>query len=154
MHGDVTVNGMHCVPLDQLADLIAESEAEGYRFLVRMRAEWESGLVRFDRPGEVCFTASADGRVIGVCGLTADPYVDDPSIGRVRKLYVSEAHRRRGTATKLLRALCVEATDRFRQVRVRTQGVAACAFYESLGFRAAAPGVSYTHFMTPQALEG
>ena len=36
----------------------------------------------------------SEGRLVGVCGLNVDPYLDDPSVGRVRHLYVLVAARR------------------------------------------------------------
>jgi hypothetical protein len=49
--------------------LEAESEANGFRMIARLRTEWTEGTNRFDREGEVLFGAHLDGRLIGVGGL-------------------------------------------------------------------------------------
>ncbi|PYM80776.1 MAG: GNAT family N-acetyltransferase, partial [Candidatus Rokuibacteriota bacterium] len=53
----------------QVAALVAESEAQGLRFVRRLAEEWASGANRFDRPGEALFVARDDRRVVGVGGL-------------------------------------------------------------------------------------
>ena len=77
------------LPPDRLADLIAESEREGFALVRRLVDDWESGDNRFDRPGEALFAVVADGRVLGVCGLNIDPYLPGGRVGRVRHLYVA-----------------------------------------------------------------
>ena len=133
------------VAMRRLGNLIAESEEEGFSYLVRMRNEWSSCQLRFDGPGEACFLAESDGEIVGLCGLTADPHSDDVTVGRVRKLYVSKAYRRQGIATQLLQRLCALAKKHFRELRVKTRGASGYAFYESLGFREVEPGKLYTH---------
>ena len=138
------------VPIDRLTPLIEASIAEGYQYLTRLRTEWLSGQVRFDGSEEAFFVAETDGAILGVCGLTQDPEAQDPQVGRVRKMYVHPTHRRQGLGTQLLHKLCVVAQEHFREVRVRTRGPSGYAFYESLGFRRAAPGRSFTHFFPCQ----
>ena len=95
--------------LQALEGLRAESLQEGYRFIQRLCDEWISGANRFSAPGEALFLAIADGRVVGVCGLNCDPYRHDPRTGRVRRLYVSRAHRRSGVGRALLEAVVAYA---------------------------------------------
>lgn len=85
-------------PPDRLGALIVESEQQGLRLVWRLADDWASGANRFDRPGAELFVARIDADVIGVCGLKIDPYVADPSIGRVRHLYVLVAYRGSGSA--------------------------------------------------------
>jgi len=85
----------------QVAALVAESEAQGLRFVRRLADEWASGANRFDRPGEALFVARDDGRVLGVGGLNLDPYAAEATVGRVRHLYVLRAYRRLGFGRRI-----------------------------------------------------
>jgi hypothetical protein len=73
-------------PADRVAELVAESERHGLRFIRRLSEEWTSGANRFDRPSEALFVARVGERVVGVCGLNVDPYTAEPRVGRVRHL--------------------------------------------------------------------
>ena len=117
-----------------LADLRSESVAEGYQFIARLCDEWRSGANRFDAPGEGLFVAQHSSGLVGVCGLNRDPYVDDPSIGRVRHLYVNPSHRRQGVGRSLVTTLIEAAAVRFRILRLRTTPGAE-SFYQALGFQ-------------------
>jgi GNAT superfamily N-acetyltransferase len=131
--------------LAALDDLRAESLNESYRFIERLCDEWVSGRNRFGAPGEALFVATAEGRVVGVCGLNCDPYAHDPRIGRVRRLYVSRAHRRGGVGRALLEAVVAHARDHFRRLRVRTEE--AGAFYCRHGFQHSAAEADTTHVL-------
>ena len=48
------------------APLLAEAAGEGHAFLARLRDEWQSGVLRFERPGEILLGAFGDGRLIGI----------------------------------------------------------------------------------------
>ena len=64
--------------------LRAESSAEGHRFLDRLANDWASGVMRFDRPGEMLLAAySDDDMLVGVGGITVDPEV--PEALRMRR---------------------------------------------------------------------
>ncbi|HXD98310.1 MAG TPA: GNAT family N-acetyltransferase [Candidatus Acidoferrum sp.] len=127
--------------------LIAESEANALCFLRRLADEWTSGTNRFDGPGEVLFVARIGGQAVGVCGLNVDPYAGDPSIGRVRHLYVLAAHRRAGTGRRLVAEIVAAARGRFGRLRLRTQNPEAARLYEQLGFRRSADERDCTHVM-------
>jgi len=131
--------------LPALEGLRAESSQEGYRFIERLCDEWVSGSNRFSAPGEALFLAIADGQVAGICGLNCDPYAHDPRIGRVRRLYVMRAHRRRGVGRALLEAVVAYARDHFRLLRVRTKE--ASGFYTTHGFRCIASEGDTTHVL-------
>ena len=113
--------------------LEAESEADGFRMIARLRTEWNEGTNRFDREGEVLFGAHLDGRLIGVGGLNRDPYRPDPKIGRVRHLYVLQDHRRLGVGRALVEMVVDHARARFSALRLWTDR--AGSFYERIGFR-------------------
>ena len=100
----------------------------------RLVAEWQSGRNCFNQPGEANFIATDNGHVVGVCGLNHDLYLGDPSVGRVRHLYVAVDHRRNGIGTQLVRAVIGAATGCFTRLRLRTDSPDADCFYRSLGF--------------------
>jgi GNAT superfamily N-acetyltransferase len=122
------------LPPDRLAELVAEAEQAGHRFPRRLVEEWDSGANRFDGPGEVLFAAVAGGRVVGLCGLNADPYAGGPRVGRVRRLYVLADYRRRGIGRRLVLEVVAAARGAFDLLRLWTEDRAAAAFYEALGF--------------------
>jgi ribosomal protein S18 acetylase RimI-like enzyme len=133
------------LPPDRLAELVGESERQGWRFVRRLVEEWDVGVTRFDRPGEALFAARANGRVVGICGLSVDPYAGDPRVGRVRHLYVLTAWRRRGLARGLVEAVVAAAGGTFDRLRLRTANPAAARLYEALGFRPCAGVPDCTH---------
>jgi GNAT superfamily N-acetyltransferase len=123
------------LPPDRFADLVVESEREGFAFVRRLVDAWESGDNRFDGPDEALFAAVVDGCVVGVCGLNVDPYLPGRRVGRVRHLYVAAGFRRGGIGTELVAAVIAEARGTFDRLRLRTDSEPAVRFYESLGFR-------------------
>lgn len=114
--------------------LVTEAEATGFRGLSRLLSEWQAGGNRFDQPGEAVFIATESGRVVGVCGLNRDPYFGDPTVGRIRHLYVAVDHRRKGIGSRLVRAVMGAARGHFARLRLRTDSPDADAFYRCLGF--------------------
>jgi GNAT superfamily N-acetyltransferase len=132
---DFTIVRLEQLPPDRLAELVAESEAAGFRFVRSLVEEWESGQLRFDRPGEALFAAQTEGRVVGVGGLTIDPYGGRPDVGRVRRVYVLAAWRRQGAGRQLVQAAVATARGHFRVLRLRAENVGAGRLYERLGFR-------------------
>jgi ribosomal protein S18 acetylase RimI-like enzyme len=135
------------LPAAHLAPLIDESEQAGLRFVSRLAEEWESGLNRFDRPGEALFGAVTDGSLVGVCGLNVDPYAGEPRIGRVRHLYVVMADRRHGVGRQLVGAVVTAARGPFATLRLSTANPQAARLYETLGFRRHAGDARCTHVM-------
>jgi GNAT superfamily N-acetyltransferase len=153
---EVAVARLIDLPADDLSLLVAESEQEGWRFLRRLADEWAAGTNRFDRPGEAPLAAWVDGGLVGVCGLNADPYAGDPTIGRVRRLYVLRAFRGRGVGRLLVEAVLQSARPWFRLLRVRTENAAAGRLYERLGFVPAVGVADCTHTLvlgTPRGSE-
>ena len=115
-----------------LGGLELESLATGFGMVKRLRLAWENGTHRFDGEGEILLGAFADDRLIGVGGLSLDPYLDDPRVGRLRHIYVLKDRRRSGVGRRLVERLVAHARLAFRRVRLST--VHAGVFYESLGF--------------------
>jgi N-acetylglutamate synthase-like GNAT family acetyltransferase len=140
----LTVKQLHSLPND-LADLEADSVAQGFSMLRRLREDWEQGENSFDRAGELLLGAFAGRRLIGIGGLNIDPFAGDPEIGRLRHLYVLAAHRRSSVGGELVRQLLAHARDHFRVVRLWTGK--ASDFYVAMGF-AEVEEAKATHRMT------
>jgi len=85
----IAIERVECPPIDQLNPLVMEAAETGFHALSRLLTEWQSGRNRFDQPREAIFIATDDGHIVGVCGLNRDPYLGDPTVGRVRHLYVA-----------------------------------------------------------------
>jgi GNAT superfamily N-acetyltransferase len=144
---DITIARLEALPSDHLAEIVAESEQAGFRFVRRLVQEWEDGTSRFSQPGEAFFAALCGARVVGVCGLTRDPYASSPNVGRVRRLYVLSALRRRGVGRRLVQAVLAAARGVFTSLRLRTETEAAARLYTALGFRACVGIPDCTHEM-------
>ena len=126
-------------------ELAADALADGHKVLEVLRADWDSGALRFERPGEALFAAYAGSALLGVCGLTPDPYPKGEQAGRVRRIYVRRAARRHGAGRALLRAIAAEAQGHG-WVRLRLRAPpAAFAFYEACGFLRAVGEPAATH---------
>ena len=127
--------------------LIAESDRDRMTFVRRLADEWAASVNRFDRPGEALIVARDASQIVGVGGLNVDPYAGNPSVGRVRHLYVLTAYRRRDIGERLVAEIIAAARDRFHTLRLSTSNPEAARLYERLGFRRA-DGANCTHLMT------
>lgn len=126
-------------------ELAADAVADGQKVLEVLREDWTSGALRFDGPGEALFAAWAGEALLGLGGITRDPYLKGEQAGRVRRLYVRRAARRHGAGRALLRAIAAQGRAAgWARLRVRAP-VAAFAFYESCGFLRAVGEASATH---------
>jgi GNAT superfamily N-acetyltransferase len=134
MARDATIVRLQNLP-DSFDVLLQQSEGSGYRFLRRVADEWSSGKNRFDRPGEALLAAEMKGLLVGVCGLSIDPYLDDPRIGRVRNVYVLAAYRRHGIGRLLVQEAIDLARGHFDRLRLRGEEAGPARLYESLEFR-------------------
>jgi GNAT superfamily N-acetyltransferase len=144
---EVVLRRIDRLPGERFAELLAESEASGYRFLRRVADEWENGVNRFLRPGEALLAAEIDGRLVGVCGLNVDPFLDDPRVGRVRNVYVLSEHRRHGLGCRLVEEAIWLARGHFDRLRLRGEEAGPARLYESLGFRRCRDIPDCTHIM-------
>src|SRR3989442_14601174 len=88
-----------------------------------------------------------DADVTGVqtCALPIYPYAAQPSVGRLRHLYVLSAHRRLGIGEQLVTRVIETARGRFERLRLSTSNPEAARLYERLGFRPRADGAHCTH---------
>ncbi len=117
----------------QLLTLEKEAVEEGFRFLTRLITQWNSGANRFDAPGECLMVAYLDRRLIGVGGLSVDPYAKGHT-ARLRRVYVAASSRGQYVGQTLIEALVAHAARHFRIVRLSTDTVAGDAFYLRCGF--------------------
>jgi GNAT superfamily N-acetyltransferase len=128
-------------------DLAADARADGARMLDVLREDWADGALRFDAPGQALFAVSAGPALLGLCGLTEDPYLRNEAVGRVRRLFVLRAARRHGAARALLGAIAAEA-EAFGYPRLRVRApVSAFTVYERCGFLRAVGEPSATHIL-------
>jgi len=130
---------------DDFARLVELSLAEDFLAMQRLRDDWNSGVNRFNEPGEVAFEARIGSRLIGICGLNRDPYSMSPKIGRVRHLYVDPEFRRRGVGRMLVSRIIECAKRHFSSLRLRTLRADADQFYVTLGFHRVSDRVDVTH---------
>lgn len=114
-------------------NLALEARLSGHTFLDRLIADWHYGANCFDKPGEYFLGAYGGDALVACGGLNRDPYDADPTVGRLRHLYVHEACRRSGIGALLVREL-IDRAATFRRLRLRTASSEAAAFYERLGF--------------------
>ena len=119
---------------DDLDPLVLDADADGHRFMRRLRDDWISGENRFDRLGEKLLRARMDGRLVGLGGLNIDPFAQAARVGRLRHLYVIRDARRLGIGGALVRQILATAPPHFSIVRLRTDSPDAAAFYVRLGF--------------------
>ena len=101
---------------EDFASLRRAADEEGHRHVARLEDEFVSGVQRFDLDGEILLAAFADGRLVGVGGLTLEPA--SPNALRMRRLYVVPDVRRSGVAAAIANALSQEAAGRARPLTV------------------------------------
>ncbi len=120
--------------IDLLELLANEANSEGYRFVQRTIDEWRNCINTFSKKGEILFGIFISDLCVGIGGLNVDPFINNPNIGRVRHVYISQKYRRKGLATLLLRKIIQIAVKHFELLRLYTENPNASSFYESLGF--------------------
>ena len=133
------------LPTDALAPLLAASIDEGFHFVERLVREWQEGKECFNRPGELLLAAYHGPSIIAIGGLTADPYSNEPAIGRLRHIYVRPDARHRGMGRRLVQRLERAAERTYRALVLRTDTPTAARFYEALGYTPLPPGGTATH---------
>ena len=136
-----------CVP----DTLIQASLGEGLDFVARTLDEWVEGKNRFDRPGEIMVGAFIADRLVGLCGLSDDPYTEAPEVGRIRHFYVLPEIRRHGVGRKLMGRVLTGADSRYTRIRLRALNEQVGKFYETFGFRRTHSESDCTHIMDFQS---
>jgi GNAT superfamily N-acetyltransferase len=129
------------LPLEGMKDLAVEASAQGYRFLDRLEREWNIGANRFSGPGEALYAAfdrhsqAHQDHLVAIAGLNIDPFLDDPAICRLRRVYVRSAWRNQGIGRALIAFILADARQNFRSIRLRAENGDAARLYERLGFQ-------------------
>lgn len=122
------------LPVDGSAEMFLEARREGYKFLDRLQTEWDSGVNRFDQPGEILCGCFRDGVLIAIGGVNRNPFGNDFRIGRIRRVYVRPAWRKQGVGELLINFLLTKARQEFDAVVLRTDNPNAARLYERMGF--------------------
>jgi len=115
---------------ENFSGLRAEADAEGFRAMSRLAAEWAATPEMF----ACLLAATLGGRLVAIGGLTAEPEPTGQPAMRIRRLYVRPDARRNGVGRSLVNALLQEALDSVSRVTVNAGGTLAPAFWEALGF--------------------
>jgi GNAT superfamily N-acetyltransferase len=144
---DVAIGSVCEISPERFAELVAESEHGGFRFVRTLVDEWASGRNRFDKSGEALFAATFEARLVGVCGLSVDPYLNLPRVGRVRRLYVLSEFRRQGVGRRLVQEVVAASQGVFEVLRLRSATADASRLYAALGFRECVGIADCTHVM-------
>jgi GNAT superfamily N-acetyltransferase len=118
---------------EEVLTLEKEAVAEGFRFLTRLISEWHSGTNRFNAPGECLMAVYSNQQLIGIGGLSVDPY-NKPDTARLRHVYVTPAARNQRVGQALVKALVAQASLHFHKVRLSTDTSGGDAFYLYCGF--------------------
>lgn len=130
--GEVDIQLITHLP-PQIRVLEKEAVEEGFRFLTRLITEWNSGINRFNAPGECLIAAYRNQQLIGIGGLSVDPYAEK-NMARLRRVYVSASSRRHHVGQTLVKALVAHAALRFQSVCLFTDTAVGDAFYLKCGF--------------------
>lgn len=108
------------------------ADGEAFDMLATLAREWQSGVNRFDRPGEALLAAFDGSLLVGMGAMSLDPHVEGAL--RMRRFYVKPAYRRRGVGKALARALLERPEVAGRTVTLNAPHVEAARFWEALGF--------------------
>jgi GNAT superfamily N-acetyltransferase len=137
---------IHAIDLSAVTaePLRAEALREGCNFIETLFAEWGSGANRYSAPGEILCGALDQGHLVAVGGLCRDPFLGDPAIARIRRVYVRRAWRHCGLGAALVGCLIEHARPNFTAIRLRTENPSAARLYERFGFaHTAGPGATH-----------
>jgi GNAT superfamily N-acetyltransferase len=131
----------------ELSHLLSESREEGFRFLDRLVDDFQQGTNTFNGTEEALFAVvNSESVTLAIGGVNIDPFLDDPSIGRVRRFYVYSKHRRSGLGKLLLDRIKIHATGHFKYL-VLNSSEQAERFYDSCGFIKTEQFTGATHIL-------
>lgn len=125
--------------ISSINQLAIAARAEGFNFVRRTIDEWQNGVNKFSKSGEILWGVFNNEICVAIGGVNIDPYANDPSIGRVRHLYVSQRLRRAGIAKILLKKIINRSRKYFNVLRLSAyrpgaENIPASRLYESIGF--------------------
>ncbi|NIE95064.1 GNAT family N-acetyltransferase [Acinetobacter sp. Tr-809] len=120
----------------QIDVLIQYSEREGFRFLNRLKQDFQSGTNCFDQIGEALFVVyDQHDRLIAVGGLNQDPFAESQQVGRLGRFYVHPDYRANQIGTHLLGHIEQYAKTYFERLDLFTDTAQAAQFYQSRGYQ-------------------
>jgi GNAT superfamily N-acetyltransferase len=119
-------------PAAEITELLAESEQEGFRFVRRAQDEWLLGVNRFSQEGEALFGVFEHQRLLAIGGVSRDS--GGCGSGRLRRLYVRRAARRRWVGKRLVLYILSFVQTCYLRVVLRCDTDAADQFYRGIGF--------------------
>ncbi|WP_144512955.1 GNAT family N-acetyltransferase [Bacillus sp. FJAT-22090] len=130
------------------AHLVKESKEDGFRFLDRLVDEYRDGINTFHKPGETLYGVyNIEGLLVAIGGLNINPFTENQKIGRLRRVYVASAYRRKGVEALLLNEIISNARRHFDVLVLYTDTESADSFYTSLGFSKEAKYKKSTHYL-------
>jgi ribosomal protein S18 acetylase RimI-like enzyme len=129
------VKEIKCLKIDFLLELANEAKDEGHDFVQKTIDDWNSGTNDFSKESELLFGVFYKTDCIGIGGLNIDPYTTDRKTGRIRHLYVSNIHRKKGIGKLILNKLIESSKGSFDKLRLYTENSLAISFYENYGFK-------------------
>ena len=132
--------------IDLLSPFAEEALEDNDTFMQRTIDEWKSGKNTFSKEGEKFWGLMIQNELVAVGGLNIDPFVDDPTVGRVRHVYVLKKYRGLGLSKILMKMIIDKAKQHFKILRLSTHNPVAASLYESLGFEKA-EGHKVTHII-------
>ena len=130
-------------PAAAIAELLAESESEGFRFVRRAQDEWLSGANRFANEGEALFGVFEGERLVAIGGINCG----SERCGRLRRFYVRRDGRRKGIGRQLVHHVLAFARRHYSRVELRCDTEAADRFYRALGFSRTTAAADVAHAM-------
>ena len=136
--------------LEAIERLVTESLSQGFSFVARLVNEYRNGGNCFNKNGEILLMAAIEGKAIAIAGLNQDPYACNPSIGRLRHLYVESVWRRCGVGSLLVSQIIYQASKHYKMLTLRTDNPEADKFYRTLGFKTNPPILHTTHYLELQ----
>lgn len=136
--------------LDTLQAILDASLVEGYDFIQKLWNEYQSGINTFSDAGAVLLGVYEGDQLVGIGGVHPDPYLGEPTIGRIRHVYVLPSQRRGGVGAELVRALIEQSSDTFKTFTLRTMTAHGRAFYVAIGFTESPRFDHATHWLVVQ----
>lgn len=143
----IDIRIIHCLVDSEILPLVNSSELEGFSYLRQLTEEYKHYTNRFDKEGELLIGAYHSEKLIGICGLNQDPFINDEYVSRLRRVYVLPVYRRQGVGRKLVEYIITHARQYYKILVLRTLTNEGRAFYHSLGFTFDPQTEHYTHIL-------
>ncbi len=121
-------------PIEGLDELVHFSVREGFTFLSRLQKDWMDGSNQFMGYGEGYYSCRYGELLIGLGGISKDPYVGRGQQGRIRRFYVHPNYRRKGVGRLLMETILASHRNYFQRINLYTDNGSAAIFYQSMGF--------------------